>query len=245
MLSEKPWKLDALILLIAGLLLSMSVAALLGQLVPNMMPEGDHGFLRFLIGTLSIQAAALVLIHQFLQRHQMGWREIMVSREQSVMKVLAYGFGVGVLVVPVALVLLNYVSLELIKAVQLPPEKQTVVTVIEKTVEPTKRAWFALAAVLLAPTVEEILFRGIMYPYLKPRVGAGLAVTVTSLVFAAIHFNIAIFLPLVFLGFVLTWLYERTDSLLTPILTHAVFNATNFFLLVFQSELPQWLHERI
>ncbi|HKQ37113.1 MAG TPA: type II CAAX endopeptidase family protein [Verrucomicrobiae bacterium] len=248
MVSEKPWRADALILLIAGLLVSMSLGSLLSQAIPRFIPEGvkaDEGFLRFVIGTLSIQGAALILINQFLQRHELRWRDILVSREQPVWKVLGIGLGVGLVVVPLTLVILNFVSVQLIKLFQMPPEKQTVVTIIEHTVEPTKRVWFALAAVLLAPAVEETIFRGIMYPYLKQRVGMWAAVTITSLIFAAIHMNTVIFIPLVFLGFVLTWLYEKTDSLLTPIATHAVFNATNFFMLVYQNDLPRILHERI
>jgi CAAX protease family protein len=248
MVSEKPWKAEALIFLIIWLLVSMLAGALLSQALPKLLvgaPNLDTGFLRFIIGTLTIQGAALVLIHQFLHWHGMRWRDILMSREQPVLKVVGMGLGIGLLVVPVTLLLLNFVSLELFKLFQVPPEKQTVVTVIEKTVEPAKRIWFALAAVVLAPTVEEMFFRGIMYPYLKQRIDPIWAVTITSLAFAAIHFNLVIFIPLVFLGFVLTWLYERTDSLLTPILTHAVFNATNFFMLVYQNDLPRWFHERI
>jgi membrane protease YdiL (CAAX protease family) len=182
-------------------------------------------------------------MHHFLRRHEMTWRDILVSRQESVLKVVGIGLGIGVLAVPLTLILLN-ASVQIIKIFQLPPEKQTVVTVLENTVEPAKRVWFALAALVLAPTIEETFFRGIIYPYLKQRIGLWYAVSITSILFAAIHFNVVIFIPLVFLGFVLTWLYERTDSLLTPILTHAVFNATNFFMLVYQNDLPRWLHER-
>jgi len=248
MVSEKPWRPEALILLVAGLLVSMSLGSLLSQAVPRLIPDGvtaDEGFLKFVIGTLSIQGAALVLIHFFLQRHEMRWRDVLVSRDQPVWKVVGIGLAVGLVVVPVTLLILNLVSLQLVKLFQVAPEKQTVVTVIEKTVEPAKRVWFALAAVLLAPAVEETIFRGIMYPYLKQRVGIPMAVSATSIIFAAIHMNLVIFIPLIFLGFVLTWLYEKTDSLLTPIMTHAVFNGANFFMLVYQNDLPRLLHERI
>lgn len=248
MVSEKPWKADALILLIAGLLLCMSVGALVSRILPGWLPANakvDEGFLRFLIGTLSIQGAALVLVHQFLRQHQMGWRDLLLSREQPLRRVLGLGLVMGLLVVPVALGLLNYVSLQIFEMFRLSPEKQTVVTIIEKTVEPGKRVWFALAALVLAPFVEEVIFRGIMYPYLKQRIGPRLAVGITSVMFAAIHFNLVIFIPLVFLGVVLTWLYERTDSLLTPIVTHAVFNTTNFLMLIYQDDLARLIHERI
>ena len=247
MVSEKPWRADALILLLAGLLVSMSLGSLLSQMLPRLIPEGvkaDEGFLRLLIGTLSIQGAALVLIHHFLRQHGLRWRDVLMSREQRVLRVVGMGLGVGVLAVPLTLLILNFVSLQLVRMFQVAPEKQTVVTVIENTVEPAKRIWFALAAVLLAPAVEETIFRGIMYPYLKQRIGPPMAVSITSMIFAAIHMNLVIFIPLVFLGFVLTWLYEQTDSLLTPMMTHAVFNATNFFMLVYQNDLPRILHER-
>ena len=236
-----------MILLIAGLLVSMSLGSLLSISVPQLVPEGvkvDEGFLRFVIGTLTIQGTALVLIHHFLHQHQMRWRDVLVSREKSVWQVVGMGLGIGLVVVPVALVILNVVSLPIVKLVNATPEKQTVVTVIEKTVEPAKRVWFALAAIFLAPAVEETIFRGIMYPYLKQRVGIPMAVTVTSVLFAAIHLNVVIFIPLVFLGCVLTWLYERTDSLLAPIVTHGVFNATNFLMLVYQNELSGLFHGR-
>jgi membrane protease YdiL (CAAX protease family) len=43
-----------------------------------------------------------------------------------------------------------------------------------------------------------------------------------------------IFLSLTVLAVILTLLYETTDNLLAPILTHSLFNLANFFWLVFQ-----------
>jgi membrane protease YdiL (CAAX protease family) len=48
------------------------------------------------------------------------------------------------------------------------------------------------------------------------------------------------FLPLLFFAVVLTLLYERTNVLLAPIISHAFFNAVNFGLLLLQPELLQW-----
>jgi hypothetical protein len=113
MVSEKPWRADALMLLLAGLLASISLGALLSQALPGLVAGAsvDEGFLRFLIGTLSIQGAALFLIDRFLRWHETGWRDILISREQSVLKVLGLGLGIGLVVVPAALALLNFVSL--------------------------------------------------------------------------------------------------------------------------------------
>jgi membrane protease YdiL (CAAX protease family) len=42
------------------------------------------------------------------------------------------------------------------------------------------------------------------------------------------------FVPLTFLAMTFVLLYERTQTLLAPILTHALFNAVNFTLFLFQ-----------
>jgi membrane protease YdiL (CAAX protease family) len=55
--------------------------------------------------------------------------------------------------------------------------------------------------------------------------------------FALIHFNFAIFLPLQLLAVILVWVYERTDNLLAPIAAHATFNAVNF-ILIFVTDAP-------
>ena len=43
---------------------------------------------------------------------------------------------------------------------------------------------------------------------------------------------------------VLVWVYEKTDTLLAPILAHSVFNLLNFFLLIYERESWDWL-ERV
>jgi membrane protease YdiL (CAAX protease family) len=58
-----------------------------------------------------------------------------------------------------------------------------------------------------------------------------LALWITSLLFAAVHVNWMIFLPLLILALLLTMLYELTNNLLAPITAHALFNGMNFALL--------------
>ena len=50
-------------------------------------------------------------------------------------------------------------------------------------------------------------------------------------------------MPLVFLAVVLTcYLYEASDSLLAPIAAHGMFNAANFFYLIFPDPINRLLH---
>ena len=62
-----------------------------------------------------------------------------------------------------------------------------------------------------------------------------------SLLFAAVHIHLNTFVPLFVFGVILVWIYERTDTLLAPILTHATFNTINFLLFINQSQIEQWL----
>ena len=231
-------------LLTSGILLSWCGGQLISLMLQRRFsdPDFDQNFVRFLISTLTFQGAALLLVHRFLEWHQLRWRDILLGNGRSVSRVIAIGLGVGLLVVPLTLAM-GQLSSHIVRAVQLPAEEQMAVKVIEKAVEPAKRVCFVIAAVLIVPVAEETLFRGIMYPFLKQRIGTWLAAAITSIVFSAIHVNVVIFIPLVFLALVLTWLYERTDSLLAPILTHAVFNATNLLMLLSAPpDLPKWLH---
>lgn len=91
-------------------------------------------------------------------------------------------------------------------------------------------AW--VSAVVMAPLAEEIFFRGMLQSMLR-RVCASpwLAIILASALFGAIHFQQpGAVLPLVLLGVVLGYNYERTGRLWAPVLLHALFNATNLLI---------------
>lgn len=89
-----------------------------------------------------------------------------------------------------------------------------------------------ITAVIMAPLLEELVFRGVLQTALM-RLMKGRrwpAMLITAAVFSAIHGWVVPtqgLLPLFVLGLVFGYVYERTGSLLTPILAHAVFNAMN------------------
>ena len=92
-------------------------------------------------------------------------------------------------------------------------------------------------AVVIAPISEELLFRGLIYRFLKGRWGARNALIISSLLFACLHFNILSFLPLFLLGLLLCRAYEKSGSIYVSIGFHALFNANNILLLLLQSYL--------
>ena len=86
-----------------------------------------------------------------------------------------------------------------------------------------------VAVGLLAPLLEEVLFRGLLYSALRKRWRFGPAALVVTALFAALHaMQFQGYLPalvgIAALGALLAWLRERTGSLWPPVLVHAGFN---------------------
>lgn len=83
-------------------------------------------------------------------------------------------------------------------------------------------------AVILAPVLEEALFRGVILQGLARRYGPRSATVWTAVFFALFHlYNPWQILPTFFLGIVLAWLVLTTRSLIAPIVVHAAFNAAS------------------
>jgi membrane protease YdiL (CAAX protease family) len=82
-----------------------------------------------------------------------------------------------------------------------------------------------LRACLLAPLGEELLFRGVLFTWLRQRLSPESTIALTSLAFAVIHGFPPIF-PLAFiLGVALGWVRERSGSTVPTIVGHVVHNA--------------------
>jgi membrane protease YdiL (CAAX protease family) len=81
--------------------------------------------------------------------------------------------------------------------------------------------WFAG---LLSPIVEELVFRGLLYPMLKKHIGVFFGCVISSLLFSFIHDNVLSFALLFLFSVYLTYIYERNNNLLIPIASHAFFN---------------------
>lgn len=93
-----------------------------------------------------------------------------------------------------------------------------------------------LAALLLlvavaAPFAEELLFRGMVYPLLRARMGAAAAIVLNAAIFAAVHV-VPLLLPGLFVvGLLLAYLRERSGSIWPPVLFHVMQNATALLLI--------------
>lgn len=95
-----------------------------------------------------------------------------------------------------------------------------------------------VGAVGIAPVLEELLFRGILLPWLRRVLGAWPAIVLSSVIFAAAHSDawpapIPLFILALFLGY----LAYRTTSLVASITLHATFNAVSMLVLIVSVKL--------
>jgi membrane protease YdiL (CAAX protease family) len=88
---------------------------------------------------------------------------------------------------------------------------------------------FFVIAVLEVPLLEETVFRGFLYRAFRRCSGPALAIPISALLFALAHVPDWPQMPALFvLGIGLAYLYERSGSLVTPIVFHTVFNGWTF-----------------
>jgi hypothetical protein len=81
-----------------------------------------------------------------------------------------------------------------------------------------------LLLAVLAPIVEELVFRGLIYGWIAGRWGTMAAFIVSSLAFAAAHFEPAHVVLVLPLGLLFGWMRRRTDSLLPSLASHILNN---------------------
>ncbi|RMB01832.1 CPBP family intramembrane glutamic endopeptidase [Eilatimonas milleporae] len=84
--------------------------------------------------------------------------------------------------------------------------------------------WIYALLLVIAPVVEEAVFRGYLQNSLKSRLSPVLSMTITAALFASIHFDIANWVPLFFLGLALGAVRERTGALWPSMALHVVNN---------------------
>ena len=86
-----------------------------------------------------------------------------------------------------------------------------------------------ISAVLVAPVMEEVFFRGFLVGALSRAWSAPIALLGSSAVFAALHFDVGSMIPFALIGLVFGALYLRTKSVAAPAIAHLGFNVVGYF----------------
>ena len=104
---------------------------------------------------------------------------------------------------------------------------QDVVEFLRSAGSPRDRIAVLVMAIVVAPLAEELIFRGYLYPAGKKYLGSFASALITAALFAVLHGHAASIPALFTLAVCLALSYEKTGSLLVPMVMHAVFNAVS------------------
>jgi membrane protease YdiL (CAAX protease family) len=228
----RPWQLEKAVRQMAALLVFFYAGVLVGALALKYASPVVPSVRQMVIAALSFQGTALVFVHLFLRQHQMNWRDSFGFANQWPQAIML-GIIVACFFLPMGwgLQWLSGKLIVMVPRLHLKPEEQQAVQTLQMASASMQKVALGLVTIGLAPLAEEILFRGILYPWLKQAGFPRLALWGSALIFAAVHMNLVTFIPLLVLALALTVLYERTGNLLAPITAHALFNAMNFLVL--------------
>ncbi len=105
-------------------------------------------------------------------------------------------------------------------------EVQDAIRIYQEADEVIIRVLMAISVVIIAPVIEEIVFRGYIYTVTKRYTARIFSTIISAVLFGVVHNYIPGLVPLAFLAILLTISYEITGSLWAPISIHALFNAS-------------------
>jgi membrane protease YdiL (CAAX protease family) len=109
------------------------------------------------------------------------------------------------------------------------PQQKIVVTIRNSEINKETIEIF-FWSVIISPILEEIFFRKIMYSTLKFYFAPIISILSSSLMFSLVHSNLQSFSLLFIFGVTLCLLFEKTNSIIYPIILHSLFN---FIMIIF------------
>ena len=219
-----PWGFaDLLLVILVGAILIpvfLVPVAILTFVVVALSGVGLSLSVLFSAVSIAIYLAVLVALWlMVVERRTVSWGSLGLRRAGIGLLLAMIPAGVGVLVLNLVILLPLTFFLGLGDPDAASSQNDALVT--DGGTSFVEFLWLAIPLVVLAPFVEELLFRGLLYRSLRGRVGVVAAVILSALVFAVLHVVIP---PLFVMGIVLAILAERTGSLWPGIVLHATNN---------------------
>lgn len=207
-------------LVVVGTVLIGTPAALIAALITADGGLQDNAALAVLLGANLIAELFLFLaVAMFaVGKYKVSWAAVGVTLPRKGSWWLPIVLFLGALVIV-------WVYFAIIIAFGLEPRSQVPEQVSESV------ALLVLLGVLslaLAPTMEELFFRGFLFGGLSGRWGTAVAALGTGVLFAVAHIDPLVFIPFTGVGALFAWGYVYSGSLLASVIAHFLFNSVSF-----------------
>ena len=110
---------------------------------------------------------------------------------------------------------------------------------VEGTIAATSFTWMIVSAGIIAPVLEELVFRGILFGNYRAGIGTWPAIIVSAAIFGLMHYNLVQFVYAFLMGIFFAYLLEKTGEMWTCILAHM--GANIFSVLMTQFGISRWM----
>jgi membrane protease YdiL (CAAX protease family) len=221
------------IALAAAAILLLQLPALFGATALRDLLR-DRPLIAAMIAGGLLYTLAVVAIHIVIVRRGRGtWREIGFRAPPPLAVLLTPLIFIGQLI---ALAVANGIMIALLGEFENPQ--------VAALTDPAGFSWANFAAVfvvgaIVAPIVEETIFRGLLYQWLRKHTGVIGAVLASAAIFSAIHVIPILFPALFAIGVVLALAFEWSKSLWVVIALHFMQNALGIGLIFLIQANPQ------
>ncbi len=206
---------------------SMFMGLFISLTLQGLLPDSEHTELINRIGILFGELAILIPPFFILKQRGLKFRDALplnpVSPISIIMAIVLVVGAIGLVSIFEIIVLPYFPIPEFLKQLE---TNMIQANLLDNLI-------LVVAATLIAPLVEEFLFRGLLQQSLFYQHGSLLpAIIVPTVIFAIFHVAYLFYLPalieLIALAIMLAWVMAKTGNLLIPILIHGLFNLSSF-----------------
>ena len=129
------------------------------------------------------------------------------------------GLGCGLLILAYSVILLHNWILTLLNV---RTQGELISELLQALDSPV---WLIVGAVVVAPVVEEMFFRGFLFAGFRQRYGCRSGLLLSSAIFAVAHGDPASLIPIFILGCLLGFVFHRSGSIWPGVILHFLVNA--------------------
>jgi len=233
-LAARPWTWRhalAIVLPLIALQLAFAGAVAMKEDAAAIASEQAERSMLILQGVL-FHGIGLLLMIALMRRCRIGWTDGFGLQANGSLGQAGWGILILLGTMPV-LVSFNIAAHLGMEWWGLEPRIQDVTRVISTTAGWPEKIYFLILAVVMAPVVEEMIFRGMLLPALSQLLGIRAALVATAALFALVH---GFYMPACFVFFILSLsfslAYIYRGSLLVPVVMHALFNGLSMAVLL-------------
>lgn len=228
-LFARPWTWRDAVAIVVPLLLAQAAFAMAHrQFIRDDLP--DHVLLA--IQGVLFHGVCFLLIVAMITRRGIAWSEAFGMQGRRFGSALVWGASILVGVMPL-IIAYNLVAQLVMQWWNMEPQLQDVTRVISGAGGLKARVYFVLLAVVVAPVVEEMLFRGILLPAFAKVAGIRPALILVAVLFSLVHgffMPAAVIFFILSIAFSLAYIYRQT--LWVPVVMHACFNGLTMLVLL-------------